>query len=114
MKLIVPAMLVIASAANICVALAQAPKDGLRDSSANELCWDVLNNVAKEKYQGAGKLEATGDYAKTQSGSSEDKKVQGPGAEPKDPTGVTVGQGNAADKKSVSGASIRPSGMPNC
>lgn len=112
MKFIVPAALIIASTANICIALAQAPS--LRDSSANELCWDVLNNVAKEKYRGAGKLEATGDDAKAQSGSNEARKVQGPGADPKDATGVTVGQGNSAEKKAESGASIRPSGMPNC
>ena len=112
MKLMVPIVLIVASTTNVGIAIAQGP--GLRDASANELCWDVLNNVAKEKYPGSGKLEATGDYAKTQSGSSEDKKEQAPGAEPKDATGVTVGQGNAAERKAESGASIRPSGMPNC
>jgi hypothetical protein len=113
MKFVVSATLLVASAIN-CAAVAQSSSEGFRDSNANELCWDVLNNVAREKTQGAGRLKATGDYAKTQSGSSEDKKVQGPGAEPKDATGVTVGQGNASERKSESGASIRPSGIPNC
>lgn len=113
MRFIGPAALLVALAVNLEV-VAQSASESPRDSSANELCWDVLNNVAKEKHRGAGKLEATGDYAKTQSGSSEDKKVQGPGAEPKDATGVTIGQGNAAERKSGSGASIRPAGMPNC
>lgn len=84
------------------------------DASANTQCWDVLNNVARDKSQSAGLRQPTGDYGAMQSSSNENKKVQGPGAEPKDPTGVTVGQGNAAAQTSQSGASIRPPGLPNC
>ena len=85
---------------------------GVTDTSANTQCWDVLQNVARDKPRSDGKLSATGDYDKQQSGSSEDRKVQGPGAEPKDSTGVTVGESNAAQQRS--GASVRPSGLPNC
>jgi hypothetical protein len=90
------------------------PAKGLNDQSENAQCWDVLQNVARDKAQHEGKLQATGEYAKQHSASSEERKVQGPGAEPKDPTGVTVGESNAGQKRFESGASIRPPGLPNC
>jgi hypothetical protein len=74
------------------------PAKSLSDQSQNAQCWDVLQNVARDKVQHKGKLEATGEYARQHSASSEDRKVQGPGAEPKDPTGVTVGESNAGQK----------------
>ena len=115
MKRLVLAALLTGSFANISVMFAQSPApQGMPDSSQGTLCWDVLNNVAREKSQGAGRVQATGDNAKMHSGSSEERKVQGPGAEPKDPTGVTVGESSAGQKKVESGSAIRPSGLPNC
>jgi hypothetical protein len=112
---VLAAALLTASFANISVVIAQNPAaPGVPDSSQNTLCWDVLNNVAREKSTSAGRVQATGDNAKMHSGSSDDRKVQGPGAEPKDSTGVTVGEGNAGQKKIESGSSIRPSGLSNC
>jgi hypothetical protein len=85
---------------------------GIPDASSSTQCWDTLNNVSRDKNQGAGKLPATGDYQGTQSGSNEDKKVQGPGAEPKDETGVTTGTSVAAEQKRSN--TVRPAGLPNC
>lgn len=97
-------------------ALAQStsapPAKGVGDSSQGTLCWDVLTNVARERNEGAGRVKPSGDYAGQHSGSNENRKVQGPGAEPKDPTGVTVGESTAA--RQGNGGSIRPSGLPNC
>jgi hypothetical protein len=112
MKSIGTVALLLASSA---AALAQTnppPAKSLPDSSASTQCWDVLQNVARDKFSNEGKLQATGDYARQHSSSSEDKKVQGPGAEPKDPTGVTVGESNQG--KALTGSSIRPAGLPNC
>lgn len=95
------------------LACAQAPAPtGIPDASGNTQCWDTLNNVSRDKSQGAGKLSPTGDYAATQSGSNEAKKVQGPGAEPKDETGVTTGKSISAEQKR--GHTVRPAGLPNC
>ena len=88
------------------------PPNSLPDSSAGTQCWDVLQNVARDKVSNEGKLQATNEYAKQHSSSSEDRKVQGPGAEPKDPTGVTVGEGRQG--RELTGSSVRPSGLPNC
>jgi hypothetical protein len=94
-------------------AFAQAPTPpGIPDASSNTQCWDTLNNMSRDKQQGAGKLPQTGDYQGTQSGSSEDRKVQGPGAEPKDETGVTTGKSVAAEQQR--GHTVRPAGLPNC
>lgn len=88
------------------------PAKSPADASGNTQCWDVLQNVARDKTQNQGKLQATGEYRQQHSSSSEEKKVQGPGAEPKDPTGVTVGEGNQG--KAMTGNSVRPPGLPNC
>lgn len=94
-------------------ALAQNPAPpGLKDASDNTQCWDRLNNVSREKRQNEGKLPATNDYQGTVSGSNENRKVQGPGAEPKDETGVTTGKSVAAEQQR--GNTIRPPGLPNC
>ena len=94
-------------------AFAQGPTPpGMPDSSGNTQCWDTLNNVSRDKRQNEGKLGATNDYQGTQSGSSEDRKVQGPGAEPKDETGVTTGKSVAAEQQR--GHTVRPAGLPNC
>ena len=109
MRLSLAAALLAASFASIDAATAQTSSAG--DETQ---CWDVLHNVARDKKLGAGHARATGDYDRMHSSSNEDKKVQGPGAEPKDPTGVTVGESVAGQKRSESGASIRPPGLPNC
>lgn len=45
------------------LAFAQAPTPpGIPDASSNTQCWDTLNNVSRDKYQGAGKLPQTCDY----------------------------------------------------
>jgi hypothetical protein len=94
-------------------AFSQGPTpSGVGDASSNTQCWDTLNNVSRDKHRGAGKLPATGDYQGTVSGSNEDRKVQGPGAEPKDETGVTIGNSVAAGQQK--GHTARPSGLPNC
>jgi hypothetical protein len=102
----------IASIVACLTSAADAQNQGLPDSSGKTLCWDTLQNVARDRYQNTGKLDATGNYAGQHIGSSEDRKVQGPGAEPKDSTGVTVGEGNAG--RPMTGASVRPPGLPNC
>jgi hypothetical protein len=82
------------------------------DASEKTQCWDTLQNLARDQRQNEGKLGSTGTYATQHAGSSEDRKLQGPGAEPKDPTGVTVGESNQARQQT--GASVRPPGLPNC
>jgi len=90
----------------------KAPSQSLPDASEKTQCWDTLQNLAHDRRQNEGKLDSTGFYAGQHAGSSEDRKVQGPGAEPKDPTGVTVGESNQGRQQS--GASVRPPGLPNC
>jgi hypothetical protein len=115
MKCLVGAALLTATIANVAVALAQSSiSPSVKDVSQNLQCWDTLHNVARDKNSGAGSVEATGQNAQMQSGSSSERKVQGPGAQPKDPTGVTVGESKAGQKLSQSGSSIRPAGLPNC
>lgn len=109
MKQLFVAALLAASFADIGVVSAQSPAD----SSQNTLCWDVLNHVARDKNQAAGRVQATGNNAQMYSGSSEERKVQGPGAEPKDAAGVTTGESNSGQRKR-DGASLRPPGLPNC
>lgn len=82
------------------------------DSSANTLCWDTLQNVARERTGGEGKVGPTGDLRGQTTGSSAENKVQGPGAEPKDSNRVTSGVTN--DGRMTSGSTIRPAGIPNC
>jgi hypothetical protein len=87
---------------------AQSP----RDASGGSQCWDVLTNSSRDARRNAGKLKPSDNYDAMHQSSVDDNKVQGPGAEPKDNTGVTVGQHNSAQAKQ--GSSIRPAGLPNC
>jgi hypothetical protein len=111
MRLAPPAVVLLAALSSA-QAQTSPPANSLPDPSAGTQCWDVLQNVARDKISNAGKLQATGEYAKQHSSSSEDRKVQGPGAEPKDPAGVTVGESKQG--KELTGRSVRPSGLPNC
>jgi hypothetical protein len=83
-----------------------------RDASGGTQCWDVLTNMSRDVSASAGKRKPSDNYDSMQQSSSDDNKVQGPGAEPKDNTGVTVGQHKSAQAKE--GSSIRPAGLPNC
>lgn len=112
MKIIMTAGLLLVASSLALAQTSPPPAKSLPDSSANTQCWDVLQNVARDKVNNEGKLQATGEYAKQHSSSTEDRKVQGPGAEPKDPTGVTVGESNQG--KALTGSSVRPAGLPNC
>jgi hypothetical protein len=108
-----PLLIVATTLAFMGVAFAQSATPlGVPDASGNTQCWDTLNNVSRDRNQGAGKLPQTGDNQGMQGGSSEDKKVQGPGAEPKDETGVTTGKSISAEQKR--GNTVRPAGLPNC
>lgn len=112
MKLILLTVLLLAASSAAEAQTSPPPAKSLPDASASTQCWDVLHNVARDKTNNEGKLQATGEYAKQHSSSSEDRKVQGPGAEPKDPTGVTVGESKQG--KELTGHSVRPAGLPNC
>lgn len=112
MRAIVATALILAASSALAQSTSAPPAKGIGDSSQGTLCWDVLTNVARDKNEGAGRVKATNDYAAQQSGSNEHRKVQGPGAEPKDSTGVTVGESNAGQQRN--GTSVRPAGLPNC
>src|SRR5215218_2325887 len=94
MKNILLTVLLLAASPSAYAQTNSPPEKSLPDASDGAQCWDVLKNIARDKVKNEGKLQATGDYAKQHSSSSEHKKVQGPGAEPKDPSGVTVGESN--------------------
>lgn len=99
-------------AAGTLITLQSAHAQSPRDASGGTQCWDVLTNTSRDVSKSAGKRKPSDNYDKMQQSSRDDNKVQGPGAEPKDNTGVTVGQHNAA--KAKEGSSIRPAGLPNC
>jgi hypothetical protein len=106
-------LIALALAAAVGGAHAQDTGAGRQNSSANALCWDTLQNVAREKPAGEGKLGVTGDLRGGTTGSPAESREQRPGAEePKDSSRVTSGV--TSEGRMISGSAARPAGIPDC
>ncbi|MDQ8729499.1 hypothetical protein [Bradyrhizobium sp. LHD-71] len=93
---------------------ANAQSSGLdqQDRSADTLCWDTLQNIAREKFPGKGTLGASGDPQGRTTGSSAGDDVQGAGGGAKDSNRVTSGV--TSEGRMTSGGPVRPAGIPDC
>jgi hypothetical protein len=113
MKLTTGPLIVLALAVTFGGARAQNTDADQQNSSARALCWDTLQNVAREKPPGEGKLGVTGDLRGGTTGSPAASEKRGPGAnEPRDSNRVTSGV--TSEGRMISGSGIRPAGIPDC